>query len=55
MQSANPFIKLMILGRINTKVKTMLKKKELNEIDVKLLKGLFMKKGKAPKEKKSIF
>ncbi len=37
----NPFIKLMILGRINQRVQDVLSKDKLNQIDVKLLKGLF--------------
>ncbi|CDW80946.1 UNKNOWN [Stylonychia lemnae] len=37
----NPFVKLMILGRINQRVREILSKKKLTHVDTKLLKGLF--------------
>eukprot|EP00347_Sterkiella_histriomuscorum_P022098 403331687 len=37
----NPFVKLMVLGRVNQRVQDLLNKKKLNQIDVKLLKGMF--------------
>jgi hypothetical protein len=48
----NPFVKLMILGRINQRVQDVLQKKKLNQIDVKLLKGMFSRlcSDKAPKK-----
>ena len=55
MESKNPFVKLMVLGRINKGLKNMFKKQNLNEIDVKLLKGMFVKNGIQKEEKKTIF
>jgi hypothetical protein len=50
----NPFIKLMILGRINQRVQDVLNKKKLNQIDVKLLKGLFTRQRNEEPPKKGI-
>ena len=55
MQSDNPFIKLMILGRVNGKIGMIMKKKNITEMDVKLLKGLLLQRGnEIKKRKKSI-
>lgn len=43
LNSDNPFIKLMIIGRINQRVKELLSKEKFNEIDIKLIKGIFKK------------
>ncbi len=43
LNGKNPFIKLMIIGRINQRVKEMLSKQKFNEIDTKLIKGIFKK------------
>lgn len=53
--SKNPFVKLMVLGRINEGLKNMFQKPALNEIDVKLLKGIFIENAKKKKLKKTIF
>jgi len=55
MDSRNPFVKLMIIGRINQRIKDMLSKPALNEIDVKLLKGLFWRNCERKPPKKGIF
>jgi hypothetical protein len=44
VETNNPFIKLMVIGLINGRVKEMLCKEALTDIDVKLLKGLFLRK-----------
>lgn len=44
----------MILGRVNQRVQDMLNKKKLNQIDVKLLKGLFTRKTNDIAPKKGI-
>lgn len=51
----NPFVKLMVIGRINQRVKDTLDKKKLNQIDVKLLKGLFTRVRNDVKPKKGIY
>lgn len=43
LRSQNPFIKLMILGKINQSVQDLLKKEEFKEIDEKVIKGIFTK------------
>jgi hypothetical protein len=43
INSTDPFLKLMIIGKINSKIKSMIQKPMLNEIDLKLLKGIFLK------------
>jgi hypothetical protein len=55
MNSDNPFIKLMIIGRVNTKLKEVIKKPRLNEVDIKLLKGIFLKSTEKKQPKKGLF
>lgn len=55
MNSKNPFIKLMIIGRVNTKLKDLIKKKQLNEVDIKLLKGIFLRNAERKIPKKGLF
>jgi hypothetical protein len=43
MNKGSAFVKLMVVGRVNNKVKQMLSKDDMNEVDSKVLKGLFSK------------
>jgi hypothetical protein len=45
----------MLLGRVNKSVKELLKKSKYTDIDVKLLKGMYIKARKPFKKKKTIF
>ncbi len=55
INSKNPFIKLMIVGRINEKIKNMIQKPVLSEIDVNLLQGMFTKKMEKRQPQKDIY
>jgi hypothetical protein len=55
MKSRNPFIKLMIIGRMQTKIKDLFKKSKLNKVDIKLLKGIFLKNTEHKAPKKGLF
>lgn len=55
LQSKNPFIKLMLLGKINNLLRSELRKPKFTEIDVKLLKGVFADSRKQVKKKKDIY
>ena len=44
----------MYLGRVNQSVRRLLKKKKFNEIDTKLIKGIFLKKSQEKRVKKNI-
>lgn len=41
LRSQNPFIKLMIIGKVNKSVNELLMKNDVNEIDDKVIKGIF--------------
>jgi hypothetical protein len=43
LNGKNPFIKLMIIGRINQRIRELLSKERFDEIDSKLIKGIFKK------------
>ena len=55
MKSKNPFIKLMIIGRMQSKIKDMFKKPKLNKVDIKLLKGIFLRNTDHKVPKKGLF
>lgn len=43
LRSKNPFVRLMVIGKINQSVKEILKKDKFSEIDEKVIKGIFSK------------
>lgn len=43
MNSGDPVLKLMVIGKVNEKLKNMISKPTLSEIDLKLMKGIFFK------------
>jgi hypothetical protein len=45
----------MLLGKVNMSIKDLLKKSKFTDIDVKLMKGLYIKASKPLKKKKTIY
>jgi hypothetical protein len=45
----------MLLGRVNKSVRELLKKPKFTDIDIKLLKGMYIKASKPLKKKKTIY
>ena len=55
MNSRDPFVKLMVIGKVNDKIYQMISKPTLSEIDVKLLKGIYFKNTIKKNPKKGLF
>ena len=55
MGSGDPVIKLMVIGKVNEKLKNMISKPTLTEIDLKLLKGIYIKNQFKKNIKKGLF
>jgi hypothetical protein len=45
----------MLLGRINKSIRELLKKSKFTDIDVKLLKGMYIRASKPLKKRKTIY
>lgn len=55
MNSGDPVMKLMVIGKVNEKLKYMITKPTLSEIDLKLLKGIYVKNQFKKAAKKGLF
>jgi hypothetical protein len=54
IHSKNPFVKLLVVGRINDKIKNLIGKDTLTQIDTNLLKGMFKKRIEPRDDQKDI-
>lgn len=54
MNHGDPLIKLMVIGKVNEKLKNMISQPALSDIDIKLLKGIFFRRTTKPPTRKGL-